>query len=193
MKFNVLAGILLIAGFVLVLIASFVGPNKVYTAPDSQTRLEIITQNKGRWTATNVIWAVGSLLTAAGFIFLALALRTSQNPWLLYAGSVAVIVGMVAWAIYLYQRIGDPAGNLYTTPPAPLSLIFAWATLAGLALYGVVFLQGSYPNWLGYTLLVAMGLLTAGLVFAFDVVYASFPPQFFSLLTMVIGIVSLLQ
>lgn len=193
MQLNEIAGILMIVGFVLVLIASFVGPNVVYTAPDSQTRLEIIAQNKGRWTATNVIWAVASLVTAAGFLFLSLALRENKNPWLLYAGAATVIIGMVAWAIYLYQRIGDPTGNLYTTPPATMSLVFAYAMIVGLALYGVVFLQGSYPNWLGYTLLVSMGFLTAGLIFFFDAVYASFPPQFFFLLTLVVGIVTLRQ
>jgi hypothetical protein len=191
MEFQKLAGISMIVGFGLVMIASFVGPNAVYTAPDSNTRLEIIAQNQGRWMATNLIWAVASLVTGAGFLLLALALRESQNPWLLYAGAVAFIVGMAAWAIYLYQRIGDPAGNLYTTPPARLSLVFAWATIAGLALFGVAVLQGSFPNWLGYTLLVAMGLLAAGLVFFFDVVYASFPPQFFYLLTLIVGIVAL--
>lgn len=73
------------------------------------------------------------------------------------------------------------------------SLVFAWGNLAGLALYGVAFLQGSYPNWLGYTLLVAMGLLVVGLVFFFDVVYASFPPKFFNLLTLIVGIIALRQ
>lgn len=193
MEYQKLAGISMIVGFGLVMIASFVGPNAVYTAPDSNTRLEIIAQNQGRWTATNLIWAVASLVTAAGFLLLTLALRESQIPWLLYAGAAAFIVGMLAWAIYLYQRIGDPAGNLYTSPPAPLSLVFAWATIAGLALFGVAVLQGSFPNWLGYTLLVAMGLLAAGFIFFFDVVYASFPPQFFYLLTLIVGIVALRQ
>lgn len=32
-----------------------------------------------------------------------------------------------------------------------------------------------------------------GLVFFFDVVYASFPPQFFYLLTLIVGIVALQQ
>jgi hypothetical protein len=188
-----LAGVLMIAGFVLVIIASSIGPNDVYSAPDSKTRLEIIAQYQGRWQATNLIWAAGSLVTAVGLLFLTLDLRRHQSPWLLYIAAAAFAIGSVAWAVYLYQRIGDPAGNLYTTTPAPLSLVFAWATLAGLALYGVAFLQGSYPNWLGYTLLVAMGLLVVGLVFFFDVVYASFPPQFFNLLTLIVGIIALRQ
>jgi len=94
---------------------------------------------------------------------------------------------------YTYQRIEDPAGNLYTTPPAPLSLVFAYVTIAGLALYGLVFLLGSYSDWLGYILLVSMGLLTVGLVFFFDTVYASFPPQFLYLLTLIVGIVAMRQ
>jgi hypothetical protein len=185
------SGILLVAGFVLVIIASFVGPNAVYTAPDSETRLAIIAENQGRWTATNLIWAAGSVVTAIGALLLTLGLRQSQTSWPLDAGAAAFMIGMIAWAIYLYQRIGDPAGNLYTTPPALLSLVFAWATIVGLALYGVAFLQGSFPNWLGYVLLVTQGLLVLGLVFFFDAVYASFPPQFFSLLTLVVGIVAL--
>ena len=193
MGYQKLAGVLMIAGFVLVILASFIGPNEVYSAPDSKTRLEIIAQNQGRWQATNLVWAAGSLVTAVGLLFLTLGLRGQQSPWLLYIAAAVFAIGSVAWAIYLYQRIGDPAGNLYTTPAAPLSLVFAWATLAGLALYGVAFLQGSYPSWLGYTLLVTMGLLVVGLVFLFDVVYASFPPQFFNLLTLIVGIIALRQ
>jgi hypothetical protein len=185
------AGILLIAGLVLVLIASFVGPNAVYTAPDSNTRLEIIAKNEGRWKATNLIWAVGSLITAVGMLLISLGLRKDENAILLYLAAAAFITGAVAWAVYTYQRIGDPAENLYTTPPALLSLVFAYATIAGLAPYGLAFLLGSYPNWLGYTFLFAMGLLSAGMISFFDAVYASFPPQFFYLLTLIVGIVAL--
>ena len=55
MEYQKLAGILLIAGFALVMIASFIGPNDAYRAPDSKTRLEIIAQNRGRWMATNLV------------------------------------------------------------------------------------------------------------------------------------------
>jgi hypothetical protein len=187
------AGVSMIVGFILVVIASLVGLNEVYTAPDSDTRLEIISQNKGRWAATNIFWIAASLVTAVGLLLLTLGLRDSQSPWLLYAGAAAFIVGAVAWAIFLYQRIGDPAGNLYTTPPAPLSLVSAWATIFALGLYGAAFLQGSFPNWLGYTLLVVAGLLVVGLTLFFDRFYASFPPQVFYLLTLIIGIVTLVQ
>lgn len=188
-----LSGYILIGGFVLVVIASLVGPNEVYTAPDSDTRLEIIEQNKGRWTATNLTWAVASLVTGAGLLLLTISLRESQNPWLLYAGAIAFIIGAVAWSLFLYQRNVDPAGNLYTTPPAPLSVVYAWVTIAALALYGVAFLQGSFPNWLGYLLLVSMAFLALGLVFFFDRFYASFPPQVFYLFTLIMGIVALRQ
>jgi hypothetical protein len=187
------AGIVMIVGFAMVLLASLIGPNQVYSAPDAETRLEIIANNRGRWAATNLVWAIASLVTAVGMVMLTLALRESESPWLLYAGALAFLIGAVAWALYLYQRIGDPAGNLYTTPPAPLSLVFAWATLAALALYGLAFILGSYPNWLGYVLIVLTGLLSAGLLFFFDAVYASFPPQVFYLVTLVIGLVALLR
>lgn len=186
-----MAGILLILGFALVLIASFVGPNGVYTAPDNATRMEIIAQNQGRWKATNLIWAFGSLATASGMLLITLGLRNDGNTILLYLAATVFSIGSVAWAVYAFQRIGDPEGNLYTTPPAPQSLVFAYATIVGLALYGLAFLLGSYPNWLGYTLLVAMGLLTTGLIFFFDRIYAFFPPQFFNLLTLIIGIVAI--
>jgi hypothetical protein len=188
-----LSGYILIGGFALVVIASLVGPNEVYTAPDSDARLDIIKQNQGRWTATNYIWAIASLVTAAGLLLMTISLREDQSPWLLYAGAIAFIIGAVAWSIFLYQRNVDPAGNLYTTPPAPLSLVYAWATIVALALYGVAFLQGSFPDWLGYLLLASMALLVIGLAFFFDRFYASFPPQVFYLLTLIVGIVVLTQ
>jgi hypothetical protein len=191
MEYQKLAGITMFVGFVLVMIASLIAPNEVYSAPDSQTRLEIIAQNRSRWQATNLIWVVGSLVTAVGLLFLTLGLQRQQSPWIPYIATSVFAIGSIAWAIYLYQRIGDPADNLYTTPPPSLSMVFAWATIAGLALFGVAFIQGIYPNWLGYTLLVAMGLLVVGLVFFFERIYDSFPPQFFYLLTLIMGIVAL--
>lgn len=193
MNLQQMAGILLIVGFISVLVASLVGPNAVYTAPDGATWLEIIVKNEGRWKATNLIWGGGWLVTASGMLLLTLGMRKETNSWLLYLAAAVFIIGAVTWTIYTYQRIGDPAGNLYTIPPAPLSLVFAYATIAGLALYGLAFLLGSYPDWLGYVLLVSMGLLTVGLVYFFDTVYASFPPQFFNLLTLIVSIVAMRQ
>jgi hypothetical protein len=185
------AGIALIVGFAMVVIASIIGPNEVYRAPDAETRLKIIAVNEGRWRATNLVWAFASLVTGAGMLMLTLALRESEDVWLFYLGALAFTIGAIAWVAYLVARIGDPAGNLYTSPPAPLSLVFAWATIVGLALYGLAFVLGSYPDGLGYLLLVPMGLLALGLIFAFDEFYASFPPQVFYLLTLLIGIVAL--
>lgn len=66
-------------------------------------------------------------------VILTLAPSESENQWLLYAGALAFMTGVLALPVYLSQRIGDPASNLYIRPPAPLSLVVAWATLAALA------------------------------------------------------------
>jgi len=185
------AGAVLIFSFLLVIVASMIGPNEVYQAPDSASRLEVISQNQGRWRSTNLVWAGASVLSGVGLVLVTLALRRTQTPWLLDAGAVIQMVGAASWAIYAYQRIGNPEGNLYTMPPPRLLMLFAWSTIAGLALYGAAFLQGTYPNWLGFTLLGSMGLLAVGFVFFFDTVYRMFPPQFFGLLTLLIGIVAI--
>jgi hypothetical protein len=104
-----------------------------------------------------------------------------------------ILIGSVTRAINLYRRNVDPVGNLSTTPPAPLSLVYAWATIIALTLYGAAFLQGNCPNWLGYLLLVSIALLALGLVSFSDRFYASFPPLIFYLLTLIIGIVALRQ
>jgi hypothetical protein len=193
MEYMTLAGILMIVGFSLVVVASLVGPNEVYSAPDNERTLKIIEQKQRRWVATNLIWAVGSLVTAAGFLFLTLALEESHSPWLLFPGALAFIVGAIAWAIFLSQRTIDPAGYLYTTPPALFSLLFAWAKIAALALFGVAFLLGNFPNWLGYILLLSTSTLLLGLIFYFEVFYRSFPPQFVYVLTLIVGIVAIQQ
>lgn len=38
----------MIVGFVMVVLAALIGPNQVYTAPDTKTRLEIIAVYAGR-------------------------------------------------------------------------------------------------------------------------------------------------
>jgi drug/metabolite transporter (DMT)-like permease len=191
MSMESVAGAVLIFSFLLVIVASMIGPNEVYRAPDSKTRLDIIARNQGRWRSTNLVWGIASVLSGLGLVLLTLALRPIQVPWLLDTGAVIYVVGAVCWAIYTYQRSGNPEGNLYTMSPPRLAMIFAWSTMAGLALYGAAFLQGDYPNWLGFTLVGSMGLLAAAFVFFFDTVYRMFPPQVFGLLTLLIGIVAL--
>jgi hypothetical protein len=188
-----LSGYIIIAGFVLVVAASLAAPRAVYSAEDKEARLEIIAQNRSRWTTSNALWAVTSLVTAVGMLLLSISLAESQSPGLLYAGAAAIVIGAVSWDIYLYQVNADPAEYLYSDPPAPLSIVFVWATVAALALYAVAFLQGSFPDWLGYVLLVSMALPVVGLVFFFKQFYENFPPQFFYILTLVVGIAALTQ
>lgn len=191
MNYQQIAGIGLIAGFVFILVASSVGPPRLYQEPDSEARLEIIANHTTRWAASNLIFAVGGLITAAGLALFALQIRGSASLWLIVLGVASYTLGAIVWAIFMYQRTVDPSSLFTSYAFSPPTIALVGLTVIGLVLYGVIFLQAGYPGWLGVGTIAAM-VLTGGAALLFPTqFFASFPPQLFYLLTLVAGIVML--
>ena len=185
------AGYLLVAGFVLIIVASFVITSRVYETRDTEERLSIIADNQGGWKASNIIWMLASLTTGAGVFYLARDLRGTVNDVLLISGAGIFCLGAVSWAIFLYQRMVDPVNFFKQATLPPLLFVYVWATTIGLLLLGLVFLQTGYSSWFGYLTLGLMGLVGVGLIFFRSDMIASFPPQMFYLITLIAGILEL--
>lgn len=184
---------MLIAGFVFIIVASSIGPPRLYQEPDSKARLEIIANHRTRWTASNLCFAFGGLVTAAGLALFSLQLRGSVSAWLIGPAVAAYTLGAIVWAIFMYQRTVDPSSLFTSYAFSPLTVALLALTVIGLLLYGVVFLQAGYPGWLGVGTIVGMVLIGGAALFFPTRFFESFPPQVLYVFTLVAGIVMLRQ
>ena len=162
MSMQRLSGILLIAGFVVLMVSGLFGPRGIYQEPDLQRRVQIIEENKTGWNIAQSLIGLFLLLTAIGFAVLALHLRTVANAWIPGLGAAAFVVGIIPGAIFLYRQTTDPLiayGGAYSG----METLYYWLALAGLLLFGIAFLQAGLPAWLGYVTIGAT--LSFGIVF----------------------------
>lgn len=188
-----LSGYLLIVGFVLVLLATFVGPPRLYQESDSQQRLEIIETHQGRWLLSNVLFGLGALATAVGLILFSLNVGGEVSSVMNWSATLAYALGTVLWLLFLFNRTIDPAQLFedYAFTPGTIALI--GLLLVGLLLYGIVYLQAGYAAWLGFST-VGLTVLIGALALLFpNRFFASFPPQTLYFFTLAAGIVFLRQ
>jgi hypothetical protein len=187
MSLERIAGIVIIVGVVLYITAGFMSP-RLYQEPDISQRVSIIEANRARWDVSQILFGLGIGLPAVGFLLLTLHLHGIQRQALTYAGAAAFILGALAGVIFVYRQTFDPVQYWESTQPSLLIGGAVVLTLAGLLLYGVVFLHGGFPNWLGYVavgaavVLLAAFLVTRGTT-GFVVASLSY------LVTLIVGIV----
>ena len=100
-----LAGVLIILGILLALVASVVFPGDYYRAKSDEARQAILDANRSAWLATNWLWIAATAATASG-----LALIAQRNrDWLSYTGAGLFAVGSLFWVAYLYLRWLNPS------------------------------------------------------------------------------------
>ena len=184
-----LSAILLIAGFVVLMVASLLGPRGIYQTSDPSERVQIVEENMTSWKITQSLTGLGLLLTAAGFFVLNTRLYTMGNAWVPTLGAAAMVVGAISGALFLYRQTTDPL-SAFEGAYSGMQTLAYWLWLAGLLLFGVSFLQAGLPAWLGY--------LTAGAALVYGIVFlvsgAGFlTPFFVALLSLVIAIILLRQ
>lgn len=181
------AGLVIIVGVVLYIIAGIVS-RRLYQEPDISQRVSIIEVNRAHWDVSQLFFGLGIGLPAVGFLLLAFHLHGVQRQWLIYAGASAFILGALSGVIFIYRQTSDPVQYWASTQPSALIIGPVVMTLVGLLLYGVVFLQGGFPDWLGYiavgaaVVLLAAFLVTRGTT-GFVVASLSY------LVTLIVGVV----
>ena len=186
-----LAGILMILGFVVLILNMVLAPPRLYQETDKEVRSQIIADHQTRWITSQVMGALAPIFTAFGFLILAIHFQSTQNPWLLYIGAAGLILGAVSMMIYSFQGMSDPGTYLTITKPSPRVIAGVALTSIGGILFGVTFLQSSIPNWLGYLTIASAALLFTYLFLKGSAGYLSI--MFFYLVTLIVGIVLLLQ
>ena len=188
-----LSGYMLIAGFVLVLLATFAGPPRLYQEPSSEKRLEIIEDHQSRWIASNVLFVLAALVTAAGLILFSIYAQGEVNSALNWLAALAYGLGTTLWIIFLYNRTVDPAQLFEDYVFTPSTIALFGLLIGGLLLYGILYLQAGYPGWLGIGSVALTVMIGALALFFPSRFFASFPPQTLYLLTLAAGIVFLKQ
>ncbi len=187
------AGVLLISGFALVMIASFAGPPRLFQAADSQAQLQIIEAYRTRWLLSNVFFALAGLATAVGLILFAVFNHGKSPAPISWLAGLSYALGTLFWIIFLANRIQDPAQLFENYSFSPFTIALFGLLITGLVLFGIVLLQAGYPGWLGYGtvgLVALIGLLAAVMPGTF---FKYFPPQFLYFFTLAAGIVLIRQ
>lgn len=178
-----LSAVVTIVGSSLFLIAAFLPVSRVFVEPTPAGKLQIINASPNLWTAAQILFASGALLTVGGLALAAFLFRGQTLTWLAYASVALLLVGALAWCGHLYARAEDPARFADGALPAwPLFTYFV-LTPAGLAALGVVLLRSPLPDWVGWLLIVSMVLLLIATALFRDI-----PPLLYYIPTLVTGV-----
>jgi hypothetical protein len=176
-------GILLVVGSVVFLVGAAVGVPAVFTEPDPQARLRMLTGHLGMWRAAQPLYGLGPVIVAVGVGYLAAAAPTRGSRAILAGACAAMAVGALAWAWSLYLRGIRVAEFAFGTLPGWPFAAYVLLTVGGLALLGVGLLASGFPVWLGRLTLGADLVFLAGYLWFRDI-----PPFVFYLLLLLVGL-----
>jgi hypothetical protein len=147
-------------------------------------RQSILDGNQTGWVVTNWLWVAAGVVTAVGLLLFALQYRDRLS----IAGAALFVIGSAFWVRYAYLRSLD-AG--VTTEGLWMEVVFAWLATTGLALMGVAFLRGDFPNWVGYINVGYAILFVLVFILFRTQMYELFPPQVIYLVASFTGIMAI--
>jgi hypothetical protein len=179
MNLQKISGILITSGFTLFVVGALLSPPGLYQESDIAVRVAVVNANQSSWIASQVVSGVSMVVFAVGFLYLSLHLKGKHPRWMLKVAASAMLVGAVSGVIYLFQYTPDPASVWNSVRAIPSIIAAMLFTVLGSLLYGLVFLRGDTPSWLGYLMLgaaaVSTGIFVAGggavAFFAIAIVY----------------------
>jgi hypothetical protein len=173
----------IIAGSMLFLIAAFSPISRVFGTRDAAQKLEIITTAPIQWTAAQLFFGLGSLVTAAGVAMLGWSAGDRSSSARLYAAAVLMGVGALLWCWHVLLRAVDP--RMWTAREIPLWLFggYSLLTIAGLALIGTFLLRSRVDTWVGR---LAVG--AAALFLMLGLLFGDIPPFVYYVVTLTVGV-----
>jgi hypothetical protein len=185
-----LAGLGLIIGSVLFIIAAFTPLTVRVIVADAQHRVELIQNERAGWVLLNILFGTGSILAVVGMALFAQHVQGIQVNTTVkvvgYAATALAAFGALCWVIIVYNRAvlppQDVASNLSVN-----TWVFPTYTLLtqiALMLVGFVLIQSGYPSWLGWGMVI-LGVLSA----VAYLVFKDMPPFAHYIPLLVIGIV----
>lgn len=190
MNIQRLAAILLIASFIVVVIAFPFGVPGYYQTQDIAERARLVEKYRTRANIENSLLYIWSLLSAVGVALLAIYLRQNGASLTALLGALSLAAGSVAYALVNYLRYGDVVGFFEGKYP-DYHAFGNWFVLVGLLLLEVAFLQAGLKAWLAY-LLIGAAVVLAAVLLIWPAIFFAIPFMEMVLL-LVIGIVLLRQ
>ena len=172
----------MVSGSVLFFVGAGIAVPRVFTEPDRQEKLRMLTEHPWLWRSGQPLYALGALVAALGVGSLA-ADEEGTSRTLLAASSGLLVVGALAWSWSAYRRAVSPREFALGQLPGWSFAAYLWLTFAGLALLGPGLLAGSWPEWLGWSVLAADALFVVAYLR-----YRDIPPFVFYALLLVVGI-----
>ena len=183
MAFDRTAAIVIVLGSILFMAAAFSPVSRLFAEPDPMQKMAIIEGAETQWTAAQLLFALGALVTAAGVGLLAYRAAGSGPSLPLYAATAVMMAGAVLWSWHVYERAADPtlfvAGELAAWP----FVVYSVLTMAGLALLGVALLQTGLGVWVGW---LCIG--SAALFLALGIIFRDMPPFAYYIVCLTVGI-----
>ncbi|MGW4929376.1 hypothetical protein ACWEOH_09500 [Agromyces sp. NPDC004153] len=183
------AAAMMIAGSALFIIGSNLPiSGRVFPEPDSAAKLASITDAPGEWTAAQVLFALGPILTTTGVALLSSHARRQSFAPILWTSTGLLAAGTLLWIWVVAARTADPGAFAEGSLPTWPEFLFLVLTEAGLVILGVALLLSSLAAWVGWVVIVVTVLmLVATLVFGDIVPFAPF------LVPLLVGVALLLQ
>ena len=176
------AGVLMISGSVLFFVGAGVAVPGVFTEPDRDEKLRMLTERLWWWRLGQPLFALGALVAALGVGSLAVEDEATSNPWLWVSGALLVL-GALAWTWSVYRRALSPREFALGQLPAWPFVAYVWLTLVGLLLLGLGIFWGDWPAWLGWVVVGADAVFVIGYLR-----YGDIPPFVFYALLLVVGL-----
>ncbi len=180
---NKLAGLVLMTGSILFLIAAFLPYSRVFMETDPSARLEILHQRRTQWNIGQVLFIAGSMITVLGLAFLLFNYR-GYVPGNWHWISVAILLtGSMLWSWHCIERMNSPEGFVDGTLTPYLFILYSILTQAGLIVLGIFLLQTELANWTGWMLIGGTALMSILMI-----IFKDMPPFVYYLFTLVLAI-----
>jgi hypothetical protein len=186
-----LGSILLIASFVVILLAMPFGVPGYYQTQDTGGRLQLVAQYRTRWDINKDLIHLWTLLSAAGVVVLAIYLRGKGASTTAALAALSLALGSVAYFLVNYTQQFDLAGYLAGKYP-DYHVYGNWLVLAGLLFLGLAFLQTGVAPWLSY-LTIGAAIVPAAVLLIRPALYWLIPFFPYMPLLFLFGIVLLRQ
>lgn len=159
-----LAGVGLIIGSVLFMIAAFTPLTIRVVIADRQQRIDLIQNERTGWVILNILFGIGSILTFVGLAMFAQHVQSIGYNTLVkavsYLGVATAALGALCWIIIVYNRAALPPQELNDTLSVNNWIFPAYTLLTqcSLVVIGFVLSQSGYPAWLSWGILGLGGL-----------------------------------
>jgi hypothetical protein len=186
-----LASILLIASFVVFLLAGLFGVPGYYQTQDIVERLQLVAQHRTRWDIGKDLIYLSFFLSPAGVVVLVIYLRRKGASMVAALAALLFALGSFAYFLVNYTQQFDLAGYLAGKYP-DYHVYGNWLVLAGLLLIGLAFLQTDVSPWLSY-LTIGAAIVSAVVLLIQPGLFWLIPFFPYEPLLLLIGIVLLRQ